>query len=446
MSNVRLASLLALTTLTACAGGESQRDDSDTATSTATDDPSSSESSGTACVPGAQSECACPGGGEGIQVCNADGTALGDCECEDTTGPDPTTEGSDSSGAPDPCGDGTCDEDETCDACPEDCGECIPCTLAPTCEGAQIPPVIETHAKNLDDIMLSYVPPEDALANITALLEQSTPGMRIIIAALDEARPDELAYVGHLRATFENHPAITDALRRQLAAANLQSLALYRDAHPEPRAADIDLTTTDPHHGGTARPCEDPRLRVRVARIDVPEEDDDVLNDQIYCLIAGEGTESSELKLTPITPALDEGDGHDWALGEGVVWGQMDLAAPRGNLALTYNCIESESVDTYNALLGAIGDAAEEAGGVFGDSENGWVFDAVGVLGNLLPSVLMLDGDDQLFNASQIIAEDQHLELTAGAWWTVARSGTNINSDWEWHLRMEIWGCHDNAD
>lgn len=33
------------------------------------------------CVPGAQVACACPGAGEGVQVCNAGGTALDPCVC-----------------------------------------------------------------------------------------------------------------------------------------------------------------------------------------------------------------------------------------------------------------------------------------------------------------------------------------------------------------------------
>lgn len=38
---------------------------------------------GGACVPGAAVVCACPGGGQGVQVCNAEGSALGACEnCE----------------------------------------------------------------------------------------------------------------------------------------------------------------------------------------------------------------------------------------------------------------------------------------------------------------------------------------------------------------------------
>jgi hypothetical protein len=39
------------------------------------------------CTPGAQVSCACGGGQEGAQSCNADGTALGECDCSNPSGP-----------------------------------------------------------------------------------------------------------------------------------------------------------------------------------------------------------------------------------------------------------------------------------------------------------------------------------------------------------------------
>lgn len=36
---------------------------------------------GSACVPGAQVSCACPGGASGVQVCSDDGARLGACQC-----------------------------------------------------------------------------------------------------------------------------------------------------------------------------------------------------------------------------------------------------------------------------------------------------------------------------------------------------------------------------
>lgn len=451
----RLSLIASVALLTACAGGDGERGDDTTFTTTT---PTTGEDTGDpmVCVPGAQSSCACPGGGDGVQACNAEGTGLGECECggvsdsADSTGPSGTT-AEPTTGEPDPCGDLTCAEDETCDTCPEDCGECVPCTSAPSCEGAQVPPVIDMHADALDDIQMLYVPPDQALAKIAAIVEEGRPGLRVIVAALDQPLPGEHPFVSAVRNALAAEPRATAALRRELARAGIDDASMWRAAHPEPRptanptgAAELAASPAVAH-GGVAQPCENPRLRIRVAQLDVPEEYDDVTNDEIYCLIAAEGTESSELRLTPVTAPIDEGGSHAFALAEGVVWGQQDLSAPKGNLALTYNCIESDDLSIYNGLIDAIGDAAEQAGGVAGDS--GWVFDAVGIFSDLLPSVLSLDGDDQLFNAFQIIPEDMHLSLTQGAYWMVRRSyeGGAFESNWDWQLRMEIWGCHDNG-
>lgn len=45
------------------------------------------------------------------------------------------------------CGDLLCEEGETCDACPVDCGECPTCDLAPSCSGA---PSVPTGSEPLD--------------------------------------------------------------------------------------------------------------------------------------------------------------------------------------------------------------------------------------------------------------------------------------------------------
>jgi hypothetical protein len=311
------------------------------------------------------------------------------------------------------------------------------------CDGALVPPVIATHAETLDDVQLSYVDPEQALANIAWHVESADVGTRLLAAALADARVGEHELVARVREILAEQPAAAAALRRQLAVAGLADPEAYRDAHPEPAAA-LDLAAPGgPVAGGMPQPCDNPRLRVRVARLDVLEEDDDIANDEVYCVISAEGGAAAEIRVTPITSPLDEGDSIEYALAQGVVWGQNDLVAPMGGLSLTYNCIESDSSDGYSGLLEAIGNAAEQAGAM--SEDNGWIFDAVGIVSDLLPSVLALDSDDQLFNASQIVPADMHLALTQGAYWEVRRSGTNLNSDWDWLLRMEVWGCHDNA-
>lgn len=86
------------------------------------------------CEPGAMLECACPGGGVGVQTCSPDGASLSACECmadtegESASATDADTVGSASAsgGSGGDCGNGI-EEPGECDvggahACPEDCG------------------------------------------------------------------------------------------------------------------------------------------------------------------------------------------------------------------------------------------------------------------------------------------------------------------------------------
>lgn len=91
------------------------------------------DGSGGSCVPGQQVACACPGGGEGVQVCATDGSFFGPCSCGDATGGEDTetetdteidsNSGSGTTGGA--CGNGVEDPGE-CDMtsaayCPDDC-------------------------------------------------------------------------------------------------------------------------------------------------------------------------------------------------------------------------------------------------------------------------------------------------------------------------------------
>jgi hypothetical protein len=281
---------------------------------------------------------------------------------------------------------------------------------------------------------------------------------RLIAAALAEPSPGEPAVIARLRDAFDAYPIATDAIRNQFALAGMDSPHKYSVEHGVPTQAELvafgasqiaaagaqAATGSALVSDGSpqAAPCDDPRMRVRVARLDVHEEDDDFLNDEIYCAITSEASDHAELKVTPITTALDEGDSVEYSLDGGLVWGQAGLTAPMGNILVTYNCIESDTANGYSDLLLAIGVAV---GGVDGKKVgvDGWVFPAAGVVTNLLAGALTLDGDDLLFNASQVIPETEMLALTYGGYWSVRRDGTNLNSDWDWELRMEIWGCHD---
>jgi hypothetical protein len=81
------------------------------------------------CVPGQQVACACPDGGDGVQVCSPEGDFFGACSCGDATGGESETEGDtevesasgDGTTGADTCGNGMEDPGECPLACPEDC-------------------------------------------------------------------------------------------------------------------------------------------------------------------------------------------------------------------------------------------------------------------------------------------------------------------------------------
>ena len=91
--------------------------------------------------------------------------------------------------------------------------------------------------------------------------------------------------------------------------------------------------------------------------------------------------------------------------------------------------------------------AAAQAGAILNDiGQQGWILELGAAILPVISDALALDGDDHLFNASQIITADKQLELTNGASWSVRREGTHYLSDWDWELHMEVWGCAESGD
>ena len=389
------------------------------------------------CEAGEEQACACPDGGEGVQICDPATGEFGEC-----------------SGCPPPavCGDDVCESElgEDCSSCPEDCGTCLDCEEAPTCEQAAVPGPIDVHLEQLDvlpeDEMMPLEPGELAL-DLAAKVEAGDTGVRVVAAALDPvARPDEHPFVPALREVFARHPEAAAALRRQLGLAGLADVAGYRARFPEPRGpaahGGADSLTRPP--SAAPEDCEDPKLRVRVARVVVHDEADLVFKDIIYCAVIAEATAGAEIRVTPKTFALDNGEEYTYALSEGVVWGQLgEPVAPMGNLAMTYNCLEGDDTGSFEEFLDAIADAAQEAGALPGTY--GWIVPVIGLAADIIGAALALEQDDHLFNASQIIPADLQLEMTNGVWWSVQRTGTFMLKDWHWELRLEAWGCTDDA-
>jgi hypothetical protein len=387
-----------------------------------------------ACVPGVQTACACPDGASSVQLCTDDGSGFGACDCagdDELTPPDEVP----------PCGDGTCSEDENCHSCAIDCGTCEPCDVAPSCANAQIPPASLPHAADMDVPAMQPVTPEQMQQRLFDAIVEGGEAVSVIAAALDDT-PGSLEHplVTRLREVFAAHPNATAALKRQLASAGMHSPRQFRAMHPDPKVEDIEWVTHDVDYPGGTMECGSPMLRVGVSKIKVHEEDDDFANDIVYCVVQAETTNGAEIRITPKTPNLDEGDSHTFALESGVFWGQQGPSTPGGNMLITYDCFEADSSTGYQDLVGAIGTAAGEIGEVV-EGDNGWIFTTTAAIAPIVSTGLALDSDDHLFNAQQTIPLDRQLELTNGAFWTVRREGTHYLSDWDWELFVNGWGC-----
>ncbi len=388
---------------------------------------------GAACTPGKQTRCACPGGAEdGIQVCNDEGTGFGVCECPSGNGGGPGAGGG--GGSADACGDAECGDGEDCHTCEADCGTCGPCTLGPSCDAAQIPPATLQHAP-MFDMTLQQMSKEMILARLESRIARSEVGARVVVAALGDERVGESVLVTRLRGALAASPKLRASIARGLSRAGADRLA----GLGVPELEEPPMFVKDISYPGGTPECGSPLLRVRVAKIDVHEEDDDFANDIVYCALSSETMMGAEIRVTPQTPNLDEGDSFTYPIEAGVFWGQVEPKAPGSNMLLTYDCFETDSSDGFSKLLGSIGEAADALGAYAGSY--GWVFDVVANVVPIVQDALALDGDDHLFNAQQTIGLESQMDLTNGRFWSVRRSGTHLNSDWDWELRVEAWGC-----
>ncbi|RLB50924.1 MAG: hypothetical protein DRI90_23340 [Deltaproteobacteria bacterium] len=424
--------VLAAAALPACAASDSNDESNDPQGGTGGDGGSDQ-----VCVPGHQTTCSCPGGDDGVQVCLPDGSGLDACDC----GPSGT--GGTGGGETDACGDGFCGDGEDCHTCEDDCPPCEPCDIAPSCDNAQIPPQNLPHSTEFDVPKMDWVSPEQLQQRLAQYVQEAAPEMRVLAAALATAPArDEHPYVGALREVFAAHPGAAEALRTQLGAAGMGAAEDYRQAFPERRLPRIDgdVQAMDVVYPGGTMECGAPLLRLNVAKITVHEEDDDFANDIVYCLIQAETAAGAEIRITPQTPNLDEGESFEFSLETSVFWGQQGPTTPAGNMLITYDCVEADTSNGYQDLIDAIGGAATQIGDVV-EGENGWIFTTAGAIAPIVSSGLALDGDDHLFNAQQTIPLDKQLELSNGAYWTVRREGTHLNSDWDWELFIHVWGC-----
>jgi hypothetical protein len=127
-----------------------------------------------------------------------------------------------------------------------------------------------------------------------------------------------------------------------------------------------------------------------------------------------------------------------------VFWGQKALHATTNNLTITYNCFLVVDNTAWAATLKALGNAAQQAGGIAGPY--GWVFGAGSAAAQAAAAALQANnGNDLKFNAQQTIAKTELLDLTNGREWTVRETGGScvlgIGDCWDWQISVVSWGC-----
>jgi hypothetical protein len=312
----------------------------------------------------------------------------------------------------------------------------LDCDEAPSCAGAAIPGIIDTHLETLDvPVVGADIQPLDLAAKLDAAVADGNWGVRMIAAALDQPAADEHPLIPALRDVFARYPEQAAIVERQLERAGMGAAGDYRVLFPDPKIDVREFAIP-----AAAEICGPAKLRARVAKVIVHDEHDLVMKDKVYCAIVSEAASGAEIKVTPTTPKLDGGDEHVYALAQGVVWGQLgEPVAPLGDMLITYNCLESDDTQSFQEFLGAIAEAALGAQPIPGSY--GWVVPVVGLAAEIIGAALALENDDHLFNVAQIIPLEMQLEMTHGVWWSVERGSSKKLKKWHWELRMEAWGC-----
>lgn len=418
-----LASFAVLAVVAACSGESG----------VATNDP---EQTGSApeCKKGEREACECPDGTSSTRSCSGDRT-WGACAC--STGPS--------------CGNDKCEPGETCQSCAQDCGACPVCTEARACRLRAAPPGAFSGAPALD-VRFERLDADQIAARLVVDAERGAPGLVALARALEDDESAPRA-VHALRDAIRRAPELGALLRRSLGRADLASaLARGRTIAPAPVGAAV--MSGDGGASGDAGPdagalgaCTDPaKLRLRINEVTVHEEDDDVANDIVYCQVIAQGPSGSELRITPRTPNLDEGESHTFGGLDGTFWGQKAARDPSGDLTLQYDCFEQDDAKSYARLVQKAGEVLAEQTQDYLEGEGyGWVTTVIDLAARYLPQLLALDSDDHLLVASQVIPRSEQLALAKGASWTVRKKGTHLNSKWDWALEIQAWGCVENG-
>ncbi len=327
-----------------------------------------------ACTPGSTASCACTSGATGTETCDATGV-FATCACA-------ALPPVDAASPPAVCGDNVCASDETCSACPTDCGQCPACGLAPSCSvGVALPSQPATIP--YDSLSAPMTAPDGGAAAPSS----STCGgaqLRLRISRIEVAHQAQEIWLptGTLSGPSESYYCIVQASD----------------------GAIVSGTGADASTNGTV-----------------------------------------EVALTTPTAQIPDYGGADFAASDSIFWGQSGPRLTQGNLTVTYSCFQQKASgsSTWATVLQA---GANAAGGLASAGPYGWAFGlgSVGLsVAAAAAQAAEAQGDWHMFDVTQTIDASWFLELTNGRTWSFSQSGGNsaFHDPWGVTVHVESWGC-----
>jgi hypothetical protein len=221
------------------------------------------------------------------------------------------------------------------------------------------------------------------------------------------------------------------------------SNALGAPANPAPRpdlyqgdsAPDAGADASVPDQLPGTDGCENAQLRMRVVAIETYSG-----GGTIFCIVDGNDGSTSEVAITPQTKALGNNETFFFDPANSMFWGQTALHTTTNDLTITYNCFNVVDNSAWSAALNALGQAAQQAGGIAGPY--GWAFGVASAGAQAAAAAIQASNGAKLtLNAQQTIPKGELLDLTNGRTWKVRETGGGFLSGWDWELTLESWGC-----
>jgi hypothetical protein len=322
------------------------------------------------CSAGETQPCQCLNGQPGSQSCGAAGT-FGACACASAEA------------APAQCGDNRCEMGETCETCPNDCGQCPKCDLAPSCsDGLALPS--QTPTVKFEDLSTpAPAPVDDAGAPVANNCADAQLRLRISRIEVEHQAQEVYLPTGTLSGPAQSYYCLLQA------------------------------------SDGAVVPSAD----------------------------AGMSNGTFEVALTKPTALIPDYGGADFGPVDSMFWGQQGPRLTQGNLTITYSCFQQKQPgsNSWTAVLNAAGMAAGSLAGAgpygwaFGLGSIALQAVAAAV------AAAQQQGDWHMFDVTHTIDKSRLLDLTNGREWSFTQSGGNHAFQYPWSItvHVESWGCAD---